>query len=69
MGEKMVKILIVGVNGKMGRAMVHSGYKNPDIHIIGGVGPKGRDYIGMDLGALVGLGKNIGAVAVDDFWF
>ena len=62
----MVKVLIVGVNGKMGRAMVRSGYENPDIQIIGGVGPKGRDYVGTDLGALVGLGKNIGTVAVDN---
>ena len=62
----MVKVLIIGPNGKMGSAMVQSCYKNPDIRIIGGVGPKGREYIGMDLGILVGLGKNIGAMVVDD---
>ncbi len=62
----MVKVLIIGPNGKMGRGMVHCAYKNPNTLIIGGVGPKDRKYIGMDLGALVGLGRNIGAKVVHD---
>lgn len=62
----MVKVIIIGPNGKMGKAMVQSGFKNSDIRIIGGVGPKGREYIGMDLATLVGLGKNIGGRVVDD---
>jgi len=62
----MVKVLIIGPNGKMGRAMVHSAHKNPNTLIVGGVGPKDREYIGMDLGALVGLGQNIGSKVVHD---
>lgn len=65
-GKNMVKVLIIGPNGKMGRAMVYSAYKNPNTLIIGGVGPKDREYIGMDLGALIGLGRNIGAKVVHD---
>lgn len=62
----MVKVLIMGPNGKMGRAMVHSAHKNPNTLIAGGVGPKDREYIGMDVGALVGLGRNIGSKVVYD---
>jgi 4-hydroxy-tetrahydrodipicolinate reductase len=65
-GRKMVKVIIMGPNGKMGRAMVQSASKNPNIKIIGGIGPKNREYIGMDLGPLVGLAKNIGAKVFHD---
>jgi len=59
-GRKMIKVLINGHNGKMGRAIAQSAYKNPEMEIIGGVGPAGRPYIGKDLGILVGLGNIIG---------
>jgi 4-hydroxy-tetrahydrodipicolinate reductase len=62
----MIKLLIVGPNGNMGRALVKAAAKNPDIHVVAGVGPKDRDYIGTDLGLLVGLGRRIGAQAFDD---
>lgn len=62
----MFKLLIIGPNGRIGRPIVQSGYQNPAVDLIGGVGPKGREYIGMDLGTLVGLGKNIGVKVVDD---
>jgi 4-hydroxy-tetrahydrodipicolinate reductase len=62
----MVQVLIMGPNGKMGRAMVKSAERNPDVRVVGGVGPKGRDYTGMDLGPLVGLGRSIGARVYDD---
>lgn len=62
----MVKLLIVGPNGNMGRALVRAAARTPDIDLAGGVGPKGRDYIGVDLGLLVGLGKHLGAQVFDD---
>jgi 4-hydroxy-tetrahydrodipicolinate reductase len=62
----MIKLLIVGPNGKMGRALVKAAAENPKIDVVAGVGPAGRDYIGMDLGLLVGLGKRIGAQVFDD---
>lgn len=54
---KMVDLLIVGPNGDMGRALFRSAARTPGVDLIGGVGPKGRDYIGLDLGLLVGLGR------------
>jgi len=62
----MIKVLINGINGKMGRAIAQSAYKSPEMKIIGGVGPTGRSYIGTDLGVLVGLGNAIGANVYDD---
>lgn len=62
----MIKVLINGINGKMGRAIAQSAYKSPEMKIIGGVGPTGRSYIGTDLGVLVGLGNAIGAKVYDD---
>ncbi|MBA7538928.1 hypothetical protein ES705_31206 [subsurface metagenome] len=32
----MIKVLISGPNGKMGRAITQSAYKNPEMKIIGG---------------------------------
>jgi len=66
MEGKMIKVIINGPNGKMGRAITQSAYKNPEMKIIGGVGPVGRSYIGADLGILVGLGNAIGAKVYDD---
>jgi len=56
-----MKLLIIGPNGKMGKAIVETAYKNPNIEIIGGVAPIDRDYIGSDIGVLCGLGKAINA--------
>jgi 4-hydroxy-tetrahydrodipicolinate reductase len=65
-GLKMVRLLVVGPNGNMGRALVRTAARTPGIDLVGGVGPKGRDYIGIDLGLLVGLGKPLGARVFDD---
>lgn len=62
----MIKVLVVGPNGKMGKAMIQLAHRHPMITIVGGVGPKGRKYIGRDLGAIAGLGEDIGASAYDD---
>jgi len=62
----MIKVLINGINGKMGRAIAQIAYKNSEMKIIGGVGPTGRSYIGTNLGVLTGLGNAIGAKVYDD---
>jgi 4-hydroxy-tetrahydrodipicolinate reductase len=50
----------------MGRALVRAAVEHPAIAVVAGVGPQGRDYIGLDLGLLVGLGRPVGAKAYDD---
>ncbi len=62
----MVNLLIVGPNGNTGRALVRCAARRADVNLVGGVGPEGRDYIGSDLGLLVGLGRRVGAHVVDD---
>lgn len=62
----MIRIIVVGPNGKMGKTMIQLGHRHPNITIVGGVGPKGRNYIGRDLGAIAGIGEDIGVNAVDD---
>ena len=61
----MVRLLVVGPNGSLGRALVKQAAANPEIDLVGGVGPEGRDYIGADLGLLVGLGHSIGAQVLE----
>jgi len=50
----------------MGKAIIQLAQDNRMITIIGGVGPKGRKYIGRDLGSIAGVGDTIGAIAYDD---
>lgn len=65
-GMKMVKALINGPKGNMGQEIIRIAYGKPEIEIVGGVGPVGRDYIGKDLGILLGLGDAIGAKVYDN---
>lgn len=56
----MVNLLIIGPNEKMGQVMVIEAVQNPEVDLVVGVGPPNREHIRMDLGSLVGLGRNIG---------
>ena len=62
----MIRVVIIGPNGKMGRAMVKAAHKHADVRLAGTVGPRGRPYIGSDVGLLVGLGSALGTPVVDD---
>lgn len=61
-----MKIIIVAPKGKMGRLITKVASEDANFEIAAGVGPKGRDYIGKDIGMATGMGRNIGAVVVDD---
>lgn len=54
-----MKTIIMGPAGKMGQAMVACADKHPNIELVGAIGPKGRDYIGKDIGLACHLGKLI----------
>ena len=60
-----IRILIVGPNGKMGKAMIQIAACYPNLSLVGGVGPKGCNYRGKDLGHIAGLGKPVGAIVHD----
>ncbi|OHD37988.1 MAG: 4-hydroxy-tetrahydrodipicolinate reductase [Spirochaetes bacterium GWF1_31_7] len=61
-----MKLLIIGPNGKMGKAIVQTAYKNKDITIVGGIAPSNRSYINSDLGYLCGIGTPINALVYDN---
>ncbi|SKA92621.1 dihydrodipicolinate reductase [Caloramator quimbayensis] len=61
-----MNIVVIGPAGKMGRLIVEVISNRNDMKIVGAVAPKGRDYIGRDVGEITKIGKNLGAVVVDD---
>jgi 4-hydroxy-tetrahydrodipicolinate reductase len=50
----------------MGKVITAAAFADKRFAIIAGVGPKGRDYIGKDIGLVSGLGQNVGAPVTDD---
>lgn len=65
-GEKMIKTIVIGPRGKMGRLITQIAAASEELVVVAGVGPKGRDYIGQDLGQVASLGYDLGVPVVDD---
>lgn len=61
----MIKILVTAPRGKMGRLIVQLAAENKNIQVVGGIAPKGRDYIGKDVGLVAGLDFELGAPVYD----
>lgn len=61
-----MKVIIVGPKGKMGRLITKIAAERDDLELAAGVGPKGREYIGKDLGVVTSLGYELGVPVVDD---
>lgn len=61
-----MKVIVVGPRGKMGRLITQIAAGRDDLQLIAGVAPKGRDYIGKDLGAVTAVGYDLGVPVVDD---
>ncbi|MFR3684839.1 MAG: 4-hydroxy-tetrahydrodipicolinate reductase [Enterococcus sp.] len=61
----MIKTIIVGPRGKMGRLITQIAADSKELELIAGVGAKGRDYIGQDLGQVALLGRDLGISIVD----
>ncbi|MDL2295755.1 4-hydroxy-tetrahydrodipicolinate reductase [Lachnospiraceae bacterium OttesenSCG-928-E19] len=61
-----MKVIIVGPKGKMGRLITQIAVERPEFEVIGAVGPKGRDYIGEDLGQVALVGKTLDVPVTDD---
>lgn len=62
----MVKIIITAPKGHMDGLIVKAALERDDIQVVGGIGPKGRDYIGSDIGMVCGLGRETGVLVYDD---
>lgn len=59
-------IIVMAPKGKMGRLIIKIAHCSEILNIAGAVGPKGRDYIGLDAGTAAGIGEITGAVVYDD---
>lgn len=61
-----MKIIVIGPRGKMGKLITQTAAARDDMELVAGVAPKGRDYIGADLGTTAMVGREIGVPVVDD---
>lgn len=61
----MVKAIIVGAAGRMGRQLIATAMQDNEIELVGGVVEPGVPEVGVDLGTLGGQ-QAIGILAVDD---
>ena len=62
----MWKVIVVGPKGKMGKLITQVIAERKDLELVAGIGPKGRDYIGGDLGTAAMVGRTLGVPVVDD---
>lgn len=62
----MLKLIVTGPRGKMGRLITQAAAEREDLELVAGVAPKGRDYIGKDLGTVAMAGRELGVPVVDD---
>ena len=61
-----MKVIVVGPRGKMGRLITQAAAGRADMQLVAGIAPKGRDYIGNDLGIVAMAGRELGVPVVDD---
>lgn len=61
-----MKVIVVGPRGKMGKLITQIAASRDDMELVAGVAPKGRDYIGKDLGQVAMVGYDLGVPVVDD---
>lgn len=61
-----MKLIVVGPRGKMGKLITQIAADRDDVELVAGVAPKGRDYIGKDLGQAAMTGADLGVPVVDD---
>lgn len=61
-----MKVIVVGPKGKMGKLITQVAASRDDMELTAGVAPKGRDYIGKDLGQVAMVGYDLEVPVVDD---
>lgn len=61
-----MKIIVVAPRGKMGKLITQAAASREDLELVAGLGPKGRDYIGEDLGTVAMTGRTLGVPVTDD---
>ena len=61
-----MRVIVIGPKGKMGKLITQVAAEREDLELTAGVGPKGRDYIGADLGTVAMVGRELGVPVTDD---
>lgn len=61
-----MKTIVTAPRGKMGKLIVQAAAKHQELELIAGIAPKGRDYIGSDLGLTAMTGIKLGVPVVDN---
>lgn len=61
-----MKVIVTAPRGKMGKLITQIAASREDMELAAGVAPKGRDYIGQDLGQTALVGRDLGVPVVDD---
>jgi len=61
-----MNIIVMAPKGKMGRLITKIANDMEEVKIVAAIGPKGRDYIGLDAGTVAGIGALTGALVYDD---
>ena len=53
----MIKVIVAGAAGRMGRRITYMVEQHPDLQLVGGFEQEGNPEIGKDLGELAGISK------------
>ena len=61
-----MKVIVIGPRGKMGKLITQIAASRDDMELVAGVAPKGRDYIGKDLGTVAMIGFELGVPVTDN---
>lgn len=61
-----MKVTVVGPRGKMGKLITQVAASRKDMCLVAGIAPKGRDYVGQDLGTVAMVGRELGVPVTDD---
>lgn len=61
-----MKVIVIGPRGKMGRLITAAAAARDDMELTAGIAPKGRGYIGQDLGSVAMTGSELGIPVTDD---
>ena len=61
-----MKVIVIGPRGKMGKLITQVAASRDDMELVGAITPKGRDYIGKDLGTVAMTGFELGVPVTDD---
>ena len=63
--DKMVKVIVIGVAGRMGKTICQTVLESPGVELAGASERKGSEVIGQDLGEIIGV-KKLGISITDD---